>query len=116
MQRILVDALCSDCYSDLLLKEGANIEAVIESTIGLILLDFLGEGIVIEGVKVICIPATANQPMQHWLSIQATSSNAAISLPIVTLEVRLEETICCALLEYFYTVVVNTIEVSLLVQ
>lgn len=111
MQRILMDALCLDCHSDLLLNEGANIETVIEGMLALILLDFFGEGIVIESIKVICTPATTNQPLQHWLLLQATSSNPAHSLSLEMLEARLEEAICCALLDHFHTVVIHAIDV-----
>ncbi|HEX7733779.1 MAG TPA: hypothetical protein VF458_02915 [Ktedonobacteraceae bacterium] len=109
MQRILMDALCLECYSDLLLEERANIETIIEGMIGLILLDFLGEGIVIDGIKVICTPATT-RPSQYWLHMQATSANAAIDIQADLLEARLEEAICCALLEHFHTVVINSID------
>jgi hypothetical protein len=112
MHTILMDALCLDCHSELLLNTGANIEAVVESTIALILLDFLGEVVVIEGVKVIGAPATLNQSAQHLLQVQATNSNETIEMPIDLLEARLEEAICCALLEHFHTVVINAIEVQ----
>jgi hypothetical protein len=112
MYTILMDALCLDCHSELLLNAGANIEAIVESTLALVLLDFFGEVVVIEGVRVIGAPITLNQPTQHLLQIHATSLNEALEMPVDLLEARLEEAICCALLEHFHTVVINAIDVQ----
>lgn len=110
MYTILMDALCLDCHSELLLSEETDNEAVIESVIALILHDFFGD-IAIEGVKMIDVPATHGQSSQHLLQVHASSSNEIIALPIALLEARLEEVICCALLEHFHTVVINAIDV-----
>ncbi|HEY0755065.1 MAG TPA: hypothetical protein VGD98_13995 [Ktedonobacteraceae bacterium] len=112
MQTILMDVLCLDCHSDQFLKEGANIEAAVESMIALILLDFLGGEIVIEHIRVSCSLATLTQPSQHWLQMYATSANTACAIPVNALEVRLEEAICCALLEHFHIVVINRIDAN----
>lgn len=112
MHTILMDALCLDCYSDLLLNEGASIEAVVESIVGLILLDFLGGVIAINGVKVICIPATLGRLSEHWLQVHATSFNEDIAMPLDLLTIKLDEAICCALLDHFHIVVINAIDVQ----
>jgi hypothetical protein len=106
-----MDALCLECHSELLLSEGVNIEAALESILALLLLDFFGD-VVIDGVKVIYASTSPNQSAQFWLYIQATSSNGTIEMPIALLEVKLEEAISCALLEHFHIVVINAINVS----
>lgn len=116
MYTILMDALCLDCYSDLLLNEEVNIEAAVESIVGVLLLDFFGEVIAIDGVRLVCVPATPGQPSQHWLQVQATSSGEEVDMPIDLLEIRLDEAVCCALLEHFHIVIINVIDVQLAAQ
>ncbi len=110
MYTILMDALCLDCQSALLLSEDVNNEAAIESLLALILLDFFGD-IAIDEVNVTVAPATSDQPSLHALHLQASSARNTLDTPLTLLEARLEEAICCALLEHFHTVVINAVEV-----
>lgn len=112
MYTMLMDVLCLDCYSDLLLNQGANIEMVVESTIGLLLLDFLGGVITIEKVLATCVPATLNQLSEHRLHMRATSSSEGIDMSLDLLTARLDEAICCALLDHFHIVVMNVVDVQ----
>lgn len=107
---ILIDALCLDCHSDLLLSEGAIIEVILESIAGLILLDFFGD-LVMRWLKVDVHPATASQPMRHHLQLQATSSSETVAMPLDLLQARLEEAISCALLEYYEAIEIKAVDV-----
>ncbi len=111
MYTILVDALCMDCHSEQLLNQAAVIEMSVESMIGLILFDFLGE-IAMGEVRVIFEPATCDHPSIHWLRVQATAFNEMIETPIDLLQARLEHAISCELLEHFHIVVINAVDVE----
>ncbi len=116
MYTFLMDALCLECHSDLLLTEGANIEAVVESIVGLILLDFLGSVIAFDEVTVSQDPARPGQAAEYRLRIRATSFNKDTSLSPARLAVKLDEAICCALLEHFHTVVIDALDVQAFAQ
>jgi hypothetical protein len=111
MYTILVDALCMDCHSEQLLNRAAVTEGVVESIIGLILFDFLGE-IAMGEVRVIFEPATDDHPSIYRLRVPATGLNEMIETPIDLLQARLEHAISCELLEHFHTVVINAVDVE----
>lgn len=111
MYSILIDALCLDCYSEQFLIEGANIEALMENIVALVMLDFFGD-VTIKGIRAIYVSATPGQSSSYHLIIQAASFNGTIDVPLDTLELRLEEAISCVLLDHFHTVVINAIDVQ----
>lgn len=112
MYTFLMDALCLECHSDLLLTEGANIEAVVESIVGLILLDFLGGVITLDELVISQIPSACEQTTDYRLRVRATSFNEGADLSLDLLAVKLDEAICCALLAHFHTVVIDTLDVQ----
>jgi hypothetical protein len=112
MYTFLMDALCLECHSDLLLTEGANIEAVVESTVGLILLDFLGGVIAFDELTVSQSSTAPRQVAEYRLRIRATSFNEDKDLSLERLAVKLDEAICCAFLEHFHIVVIEAIDVQ----
>lgn len=110
MYLLLIQVLCLECHSVQLLQEETSKEAVIESLIGLLLYDFLGE-VAIDEVRLTHIPASSDQDAHYWLQVRATGLNEELAMPIPLLEARLEEAICCALLEHFHIVVIDTVEI-----
>lgn len=110
MYRILMDVCCLNSYSELLPGQEEKIKLVIENLIALTLLD-LFEVAVIEGIRVICLPTTATRQAFCSFQMQAACSEETTHLPADLLEARLEDTISCALLDHFSTVMINTISV-----
>ena len=113
MYRILMDVLCLDGYSEVLPGNAENTELVIEDLVALILLDIFGM-VVVDGVQVVSSPASATQQAYYTLQVQAACSAEEIGAPaasLVLLEARLENALCCALIELFSTVLVNKLTV-----
>src|SRR5579872_871959 len=106
MYRILMDVCCLNSYSELLPGKEENIELVIENLITLTLLE-LFEVAVIEGIRVICLPTSPTRQALCSFQVQAACSEEITRLPENLLEARLEDTISCALLDRFSTVMVN---------
>jgi hypothetical protein len=111
MYTIHIDALCSDCNSPQLLGQATVREGMLESMLGLILLDFCG-AVIIHEVKVQFEPASGNQPSHCRLEITATCSHEIAGIPLDLLQVRLEQAISCELLSHFETVVINAVDIE----
>ena len=108
-----MDVLCLDGYSEVLPGNAENTELVIEDLVALILLDIFGM-VVVDGVQVVSSPASATQQAYYTLQVQAACSAEEIGAPaasLVLLEARLENALCCALIELFSTVLVNKLTV-----
>ncbi len=104
-----MDVLCLEGYSEVLPGNAENTELVIEDLVALILLDIFGT-VVVDGVNVTCSPASATQQACCTLQVQAACSVEATSVPKVSLalmEAKLENALCCALIELFSTVLMN---------
>ena len=113
MYRILMDVLCLDGYSEVLPGNAENTELVIEDLVALILLDIFGM-VVVDGVQVVSSPASATQQAYYTLQVQAACSAEEMGAPatsLALLEARLENALCCALIELFSTVLVNKLTV-----
>nr|HEU5380147.1 hypothetical protein [Ktedonobacteraceae bacterium] len=109
MYRIIMDVLCLEGYSEVLPGNVENTELVIEDLVALILLDLFGV-VAVDGVNVTCSPATANQQASCWLRVQASCATEETTMPEASLEMleaRLENSIGCALIELFGTVLIN---------
>jgi hypothetical protein len=109
MYKILMDVLCLEGYSEVLPGDAENTELVIEDLVALILLDIFGT-VVVDGVRVICSPASATQQACCTLQVQAACATEMRSMPEVSLALlaaKLENALCCALIELFSTVLVN---------
>lgn len=114
MYRIRMDVFCLEGYSEVLPGNAENTELVIEDLVALILLDIFGM-VIVDGVRVTSSPASAARQAYYALQVEAAcSSEDAISLTAsqALLEARLENAICCALIELFSTVLVNKLTVS----
>lgn len=109
MYKILMDVLCLEGYSEILPGDAENTELVIEDLVALILLDIFGL-VVVDGVRATCSPATATQQPCCTLEVQATCSTETPHTPTVSLALlaaKLENALCCALIELFSTVLIN---------
>lgn len=109
MYKILMDVLCLEGYSEVLPGDIENTELVIEDLVALILLDIFGM-VVVDGVHVACSPTREMQQSGCTLQIQATCSTETTSTPVTSLALlaaRLEDTLCCALIELFSAVFIN---------
>lgn len=109
MYRILMDVFCLEGYSEILPEEGENTELVIEDLVALILLDIFGT-VVVDGVSVTCSPASATQQACCALQVQAVCAAETASISEVSLALlaaRLENALCCTLIELFSTILVN---------
>lgn len=108
-----MDVLCLDGYSEMLPGNVENTELVIEDLVALILLD-LFDVVVIEGVNVTCLPATCTRQTLCSLQVQAICLTEMINAPVHSperLEVRLENAVCCALIELFSAVSMRAVRV-----
>ena len=108
-----MDVLCLDGYSEVLPGNAENTELVIEDLVALILLDIFGM-VVVDGVQVVSSPASATQQAYYTLQVQAACSAEEMGAPatsLALLEARLENALCCALIELFSTVLVNKLTV-----
>jgi hypothetical protein len=108
-----MDVLCLDGYSEALPGDGEHTELVIEDLVALILLD-LFDAVVVDGVEVTCLPKTQNRQSLCSLQVRAVCPTEAASTPaesLETLEARLENALCCSLIELFSTVLINTVSV-----
>ena len=113
MYRITMDVLCLEGYSEVLPNNVENTELVIEDLVALILLDFF-DFVVVDGVKVTCLPATRTRQTLCSLQVQAACPTEAARVSgdsLEALEARLENVICCALIELFSTVSMKKISV-----
>lgn len=113
MYRIRMDVFCLEGYSEVLPGDAENTELVIEDLVALILLDIFGM-VIVDGVQVTSSPASAARQAYYVLQVEAVcSSEEAISptASLALLEARLENAICCALIELFSTVLVNKLTV-----
>lgn len=109
MYRILMDVLCLEGYSEILPGDTENTELVIEDLVALLLLDIFG-AVVVDGVSVTCSPASELHQSGYIFQIQAACSvdtTSAPTIPLALLAARLEDALCCALIELFSTVLIN---------
>ncbi len=114
MYRIRMDVLCLEGYSEVLPGNAENTELVIEDLVALILLDTFGM-VIVDGVRVTSSPVSAAQQAYYALQVEAACSSEEPISPtssLALLESRLENAICCALIELFSTVLVNKLTVS----
>ena len=113
MYGILMDVCCLCSRSEALPDREECVERAIENLITLALLNLFESAlIVIEGIRVVCLPATLTRPALCSFQAQAVCSQTITGVPADMLEVRLEATLSCALLERFSAVIVNTISVQ----
>ena len=108
-----MDVLCLDGYSEALPGDGEHTELVIEDLVALILLD-LFDAVVVDRVEVTCLPKTQNRQSLCSLQVRAVCPTEAAGTPaesLETLEARLENALCCSLIELFSTVLINTVSV-----
>lgn len=113
MLRITMDMLCLDGYSEALPGEVEYTELVLESLVALILMDF-SEIVVINKVRVICNVATSARQPLCLLQVEAICPVEAMRLPVNSLDVlemKLENALCCALIELFSNVQMHKIHV-----
>lgn len=113
MYRITMDVLCLDGYSEMLPSDVENTELVMEDLVARTLLD-LFEVVVVDGVKVTYLPATRTRQSLCSLQAQVVCPADGAIVPVVSLELleaKLENAICCALIELFSTVFMNTMSV-----
>ncbi len=110
MYRILMDVCCWQDHAETPSHKEVSMELAIENLIALILLD-LFEVIVIEGLRVVCLPATLFRPALCSFQMQAACSEILVALSADSLESKLEDILSCALLERFSTVMIDTISV-----
>lgn len=113
MYEICMDVLCLEGYSEMLPGNAENTELVIEDLVALILLDVFGM-VMVDGVRATSSPASGTQQAYYVLQVEAACSSEESILPttsLALLEARLEDAICCALIELFSTVLVNKLTV-----
>lgn len=108
-----MDVLCLDDYSEMLPGDVENSELLIENLVALILLD-LFDVVVIDGVNVTCLPMTRTRQTLCVLQVRAVCSIETVNSPVNAperLEARLENAVCCALIELFSTVSMKAVRV-----
>ena len=113
MLRIMVDMLCLDGYSEVLPGGVEDTELVLESLVALILMDF-SEIVVINKVRVICNVATSARQPLCLVQVEAIYPVETVHVPVNsldTLEMKLENALCCALIELFSNVQMRKIHV-----
>lgn len=110
MYRILMDVCCWLDHAEASSHKEGSMDLAIENLIALILLD-LFEVVVIEDLRVICLPATLSRPALCSFQMQAACSEILVALSADSLESKLEDILSCALLERFSTVMIETISV-----
>lgn len=113
MYNISMDLHCLEGYSEILPEDAEHTELVIEDLVALILLDIFGT-VVVDEVRVACLPTTPGRQACCELHVQATCATEeaeAMAITPALLEARLENAICCALIELFSTVLVNRLVV-----
>ncbi len=113
MYKIMMDVLCLGGYSEILPDDVENTELVVEDLVALILLDLFGM-VAVDGVNVTYFPADSKQQSSCTLQVHAACSiegTSALEASLETLEARLENAICCSLIELFNTVLMNRLVV-----
>lgn len=110
MYRILIDICCMHDCSKILPRDRESFELVIEDLLGLTVLDFF-EGVKIEEVRVLCLSPADNKHLLCAFQVQATCAKKIVEASLESLEIRLENVVCCTLLELFSLVMINTISI-----
>lgn len=108
MLRITVNILCQDGYSEVF-PEADYTESFLEGLVTLRLMEFF-EFIKIEGVSVTCVSVMSTGRQICLLSLDASGQPLSSDAPDV-LELRLEDALCCALIELFSRIHVLTLHV-----
>jgi hypothetical protein len=111
MYHIFIDVLCRESYSAMLPEAGGNIEPGMEELLSLILLNVFGF-VAINIMRTFYLPATSRALSLCALQMQATCLGGETDGSEEELEARLEDALCCALLERFSSVVINAISIK----
>jgi hypothetical protein len=105
-----MNVLCLDGYSEVLCDDRESTELVLESLVASLLVEFF-DTVIVDQVGISHMPATSPGQSLREIQFEAICAAREACWPLETLEIQLENALCCALIELFSDIHVHTIHV-----